>query len=63
MTSHIVHLVKLSWGEGVNSTFIVFDLLKDKIYIYNQIGGEATIYGEDEIYPQVFKDRIEDMMN
>lgn len=54
---------ELPWGDGLNSTYLVFDLLKDNIYIYSNMDGEEAIYGSDKNYPAAFKKWIEAQIN
>lgn len=42
---------EISWGEGVNTTIIFFDITKDKIYLGNMKDGEKITLGEDKDFP------------
>lgn len=51
---------EISWGEGQNSTYLVFDLLQNKIYIWNNVEGEISVYCPDNNYPKVFREWVND---
>lgn len=51
-------LGEISWGEKNNSTYLVFDLLNNKIYIWNRLEGENSVYCSDNNFPKVFSDWV-----
>lgn len=48
----------ITWGEGVNSTLIVFDIATDNIYIQHTLEHDVYIYASNDNYPEFFKDWI-----
>lgn len=52
---------EISWGEGVNMTFIVFDVHKGEIYIFNKSDEDSKVYSNDHNYPKVFQEWLHSM--